>query len=203
MATRSALELNDVVLITDLASNSIRGIHPALGRIIGFLDPDKKSQAFVKYSNRQVDRPISRLVHIVKGNEIIPAKGQCFCQLAEVDGQVQESHEDQDKGPPGPDDLDAAASHQDGHQRHPPVLPSPPEELLLQMVEELPVDVVEEPSPPPGEVVERAAQRPVPVSRGGQDTASPGSEADSGQGMRQTHTGRPSRIRKKLSKFST
>ena len=51
MATRSALELNDVVLITDLASNSTRGIHLALGRIIGFLDPDKKSQAIVKYSN--------------------------------------------------------------------------------------------------------------------------------------------------------
>jgi hypothetical protein len=51
MATRSALELNDVVLITDLASNNTRGIHPALGRIIGFLDSDKKSQAIVKYSN--------------------------------------------------------------------------------------------------------------------------------------------------------
>ena len=51
MATCSALEANDVVLITDLANNSTRGIHPALGHIIGFLDPEKKSQAIVKYSN--------------------------------------------------------------------------------------------------------------------------------------------------------
>ena len=134
MATRSALEQNDVVLITDLSSNSTRGIHPALSCIIGFLNPDKKSQAIVKYSNGQVDRPISRLVRIVKANEIIPAKGNCFCPLAEVDEQVQESHEDQEEGPLGPDDLDAAASHQDGDQRHPPVLLPPPEELLPQTV---------------------------------------------------------------------
>ncbi len=50
METRSELELNDVVLVTDLASSSTRGIHPALGRIIGFLDPERKSQAIVKYS---------------------------------------------------------------------------------------------------------------------------------------------------------
>ena len=110
MATRSALELNDVVLITDLASNSTRGIHPALGGIIGFLDPDKKSQAIVKYSNGRVDIPISRLVGIVKAKEIIPAKGKCFCPLAEVDVQVQEGHEDQEEGSPGPDYLDKAAS---------------------------------------------------------------------------------------------
>ena len=86
----------------------------------------------------------------------------------------------------------------------PHVLPSPLEELLPQTVEDLPVDVVEEPTHPPEEVVERAAQRPVPVSRGGQDTASPQiSETYPGQGMRQTHTDRPTRIRKKLSKFST
>ena len=204
MATCSALELNDVVLITDLASNSTRGIHPGLGRIIGFLDPDKKSQAIVIYSNSQVDRPISRLVRIVKANEITPAKGKSSCPLAEVDEQVQESHEDPEEGPPGPVDLDAAASHQDEDQQHPPVLPSPPEELLPQTVEDLPVDAVEEPTPPPEEVVERAAQRPVPVSWGGQDTGSPQiSETDPGQGMRQTHTDRPTRIRKKLSKFST
>jgi hypothetical protein len=71
MATWSALELNDVVLIRDLASNSTRGIHPALGCITGFRDPDKKSQAIVKYSK---GGPISRLVCIVKANETIPAK---------------------------------------------------------------------------------------------------------------------------------
>ena len=51
MATRSALQEDDVVLITDLASNSSRSIHPALGCILGFLDPDRKFQAFVKYGN--------------------------------------------------------------------------------------------------------------------------------------------------------
>ena len=93
MATRSALELSDVILITDLASNSTRGIHPALGSSIGFLDPDKKSQAIVKYSNGQVNRQISKLVRILKANETIPAIGNCFCPLAEVDEQVQEEQE--------------------------------------------------------------------------------------------------------------
>ena len=90
MATWSALELNDVVLIRDLASNSTRGIHPALGCITGFRDPDKKSQAIVKYSK---GGPISRLVCIVKANETIPAKIKCFCPLDEVDEQVKEGHE--------------------------------------------------------------------------------------------------------------
>ena len=220
MATRSALEVDNVVLITDLSNNTTRGIHPALGRITGFLDPDKRSQAIVKYSNGQVDRPISKLVVVVRADEQIPAKGKCFCPLAEADEQVQESHEEQEVGPPGPDDWDAAASHQgeelqeglpgttvlvpDGDQRHPPVLPPPPEELLPQTVEDLPVDIVEEPTPPPVEVVKRAAQRPLPVSqRGGQETASTQSETEPGQGMRGTHTGRPTRIRKNISKFST
>ena len=48
MATRSELELNDIVLIVDLASNSGRSSqHAALGRIISFLD-DAHSQAVVK-----------------------------------------------------------------------------------------------------------------------------------------------------------
>ena len=85
MATHFDLEVNDVVLITDLSNNSTRGIHPALGRITGFLDPEKKSQAIVNYSNGLVDRPISRLVRIVKALEQIPAKGKCFCPLAEAD----------------------------------------------------------------------------------------------------------------------
>ena len=88
---------------------------------------------------------ISRLVLVVRANEQIPAKGKCFCPLAEADEQVQESHEEQEVGPPGPDDWDAAASHQDGDQRHPPVLPPPPEELIPQTVEDLPEDIVRRP----------------------------------------------------------
>ena len=57
----------------DLANTSTRGIHPALGRIIGFLDPETKSQAIVQYSTQTnpkstVNRPISKLVHIVKAD---------------------------------------------------------------------------------------------------------------------------------------
>ena len=205
MKTCSALELNDVVLITDLASNSTRGIHPALGSSIGFLDPDKKSQAIVKYSNGQVNRPISKLVRIMKAYETIPAKGKCFCPLAEVDEQVQEEQEDQEEGPPGPDELDAAASLQDEDQQHPHVLPSLPEGPLPQTVEELPVDRMEEVAPPPVEVAETTSQRPATVSRGGHDQALLDiSGTVPAQGMRNTHTDRPQRperIRKKLSKF--
>ena len=111
MATRSALEINDVVLITDLSNNTTRSIHPALGRITGFLDPDSKSQAIVKYSNGRVDRPISKLVVVVRADEQIPAKGKCFCPLAETDEQVQENHEEQEVETPGPDDEDETASH--------------------------------------------------------------------------------------------
>ena len=143
MATRSDLEKDDIVLITDLSSNSTRSIHPGLGRITGFLDPDSKSQAIVKYSNGKVDRPISKLVVVVRADEQIPDKGKCFCPIAETDEQVQEDDEKQEEGPPDHGDLEAAASLPDGDQPDPPVLPPRPEELLPQPVER----------PPPGQVV--------------------------------------------------
>ena len=143
MATRSELELNDVVLVTDLASTSTRGIHPALGRIIGFLDPERKSQAIVKYSQGQVNRPISKLVRIVKANETIPAKRKCFCPLAKADEQVQEEQADQEVGPPGPDEF-AAVDLQDEDQRHPHVPTPLPEEPLPQVADKIPMDRREE-----------------------------------------------------------
>ena len=76
MATRSELELNDIVLIVDLASNSGRSSpYAALGRIISFLD-DAHSQAVVKYHAGQVDRPVSKSVRIVKAGEQISETGQ-------------------------------------------------------------------------------------------------------------------------------
>ena len=77
MATRSELQLNDVVLITDLASNSGRSSpHPAIGRLVDFIDPEHKSQAVVKYHSGKVDRPVSRLVRVVKADEQISKKGK-------------------------------------------------------------------------------------------------------------------------------
>ena len=148
-------------------------------------------------------------------------KGKCFCPLAEAEERVQESHEEQEEGPPEHDDWDAAASHQDGDQRDPPVLPPRPEELLPQPVERAPPEevvegpppeeveegpppeeVVEGPPPvevverpPPVEVVVRAAQRPAQVSqRGEPDTASPQAGV--------TVPDRPARVRRKISNFS-
>ena len=72
MATQSALQVNDIVLITDLASNSGRNSpHPALGRIIDFIDPEHRSQAVVEYHSGKVDRPVSHLVRVVKADEEI------------------------------------------------------------------------------------------------------------------------------------
>ena len=72
MATHAALQVNDKVLITDLSSNSGRSNpHPALGRIEKFLDPASRSQAVVKYHSGKVDRPVSRLVRVVKADEEI------------------------------------------------------------------------------------------------------------------------------------
>ena len=191
METCSELELNDVVLVTDLANTSRRGIHPALGRIIRFLDPETKSQAIVKYStqtNKQstVNRPISKLVRIVKANETIPVKGKCFCPLAKADEQLQEEQADQEVGPPGPDEI--AADLQDENQ----------------VEEEIPVDRREEAAPPPVEVAEATSQRPGTVSRGGPSQASLNSETDPARGRDNTQADRPQRperTRKKLSKF--
>ena len=164
-----------------------------------YFKTNRKSKLNLKQKSK-----MRKWIKILKALEQIPAKGKCFCPLAEAEERVQESHEEQEEGPPEPDDWDAAASHQDDDQRDPPVLPPPPEELLPQTVEDIPVDIVEMPTPPPVEVVKRAVQRPLPVSqRGGQETASTQSETDPGQGMRGTHTGRPTRIRKTISKFST
>ena len=58
MAKTREIHLKDVVLITDLTDNSGRSNpHAALGRVIGFLDPDTRSQAIVKYHQGTVTRP--------------------------------------------------------------------------------------------------------------------------------------------------
>ena len=118
-------------------------------------------------------------------------KGKCFCPLAEAEERAQESHEEQEEGPPEHDDWDAAASHQDGDQRDPPFLPPRPEDPLPQPVER----------PPPGQVVEEEEEEvatlpPVPAQasqRAEAGTLSPETGAP-------IH-GYPARIRKKVSKF--
>ena len=94
MATRSELQLNDIVLITDLSSNSGHSSpHAALGRIISFLD-DANSQAVVKYHGGQVDRPVGKLVRIVKAGEQISEKGQGICPLSQENEEIQEAWND-------------------------------------------------------------------------------------------------------------
>ena len=45
MAEQSTLEIQDIVLITDLAENSWgSNPHAALGHVIGFMDPDTKAK---------------------------------------------------------------------------------------------------------------------------------------------------------------
>ena len=200
METRSELKLNDVVLVTDLANTSTRRIHPALGRITGFLDPETKSQAIVQYSTQTnpkstVNRPISKLVRIVKADETIPAKGKCFCPLALPDELLQE--------PPEPDHI-AAADLQDEDQRHLRVPAPLPEAPLPQVEEEVPVDRREEAAPPQVEVVEVTSQRPGTVLRGGPSQASLNGETAPARGRDNTQADRPQRperTRKKLSKF--
>jgi hypothetical protein len=190
MATRSNLEIGDVVLITDLSSNSTRSVHPALGRITGFLDPDSKSQAIVKYSNGKVERPVSKLVVVVRASELpVNEKGKLFCPIAETDEQVQEDVEEQEKESYVYGDLEATASIPDEGHPDPPVLPLRPDDLPPQS----------ENSPPPGQVVEKEEKekekgdvvKDTPTVRQGPENLT-GQEAPSN---------RPRRQRKPLDKF--
>ena len=75
MATKSALKQGDIVLIDDLASNSGRSSpSPALSQLIWFMD-DTNSQAVIRYHGGQVDRPVGKLVRMVKSREQISEKG--------------------------------------------------------------------------------------------------------------------------------
>ena len=113
-------------MITDLASNSGRSSpHPALGRIQGFLDPENRSQAIVKYHSGTVDRPVSRLVRVVKADEEISKKGKCICPYAMADEEIQQAwNETEDIHFPEPEedvedhqDGDQQEDHQDGDQQ--------------------------------------------------------------------------------------
>ena len=119
MATQSALQVNDIVLITDLALNSGRSSpHPALGRIIDFVDPEHRSQAVVKYHAGKVDRPVSRLVRVVKADEEISKKGKSNCPYAIADEEIQAGwNEEEEENLPAPEENDMAASHQDDDQQ--------------------------------------------------------------------------------------
>ena len=77
MATQSALEVGDVVLVSDLASNSGRSNpHPALGKITSFLD-EEHGQAVVTMGKRGiVNKPVGKLVRLVKKNKLIKNQGK-------------------------------------------------------------------------------------------------------------------------------
>ena len=79
MAKTSSLKIEDVVLISDLADNSGRSNpHAALGQVIGFLDPDTRSQAIVKYHQGTVKKPTGKLVRLIKKSEQVPTNGLLF-----------------------------------------------------------------------------------------------------------------------------
>jgi hypothetical protein len=82
------------------------------------------------------------LVRIVKANEQIPAKGKCFCPLAEAEEQVQQHLAEHEEGLPEDDGEEAAAGLPDGGQWDDPVLPPRGEGPLPQPQEQ----------PPPGTV---------------------------------------------------
>ena len=114
MATESALQINDIVLITDLSSNSGRtNPLPALGRIEEFLDPETKSQAVVKYHSGRVDRPISRLVRVVKANEEISKKGKTICPYALADEEIQAGWNEDSEDIHAQDEYGMDTNHQD------------------------------------------------------------------------------------------
>ena len=117
MATQSALQVNDIVLITDLSSNSGRSNpHPALGRIEKFLDPASRSQAVVKYHSGKVDRPVSRLVRVVKADEEISKKGKTICPYASADEEIQAGWNEDNEDLHAQDEYGMDTNHQDDDQ---------------------------------------------------------------------------------------
>ena len=117
MATESALEIDDIVLITDLSSNSGRSNPlPALGRIEKFLDPESRSQAVVKYHSGKVDRPISRLVRVVKADEEISKKGKTICPYALADEEIQAGWDEDSEDIHAQDEYGMDTNHQDDDQ---------------------------------------------------------------------------------------
>ena len=118
MATKSALQINDIVLITDLSSNSGRSNPlPALGKIEKFLDPVSRSQAVVRYHSGKVDRPISRLVRVVKADEEISKKGKTICPYALADEEIQAGWDEDSEDLHAQDEYGMDTNHQ-GDDQH-------------------------------------------------------------------------------------
>ena len=102
MATRSDLQLNNVVFITDLASSSNRSSpHPAIGKVVDFIDLKHRSQAVVLYHGGEVNRSVGKLVRIVKSGEIICEKRQSICPLSQADEDIQAAWKEEDEGEEG------------------------------------------------------------------------------------------------------
>ena len=92
----------------------------------------------MKYSNGKVDRPISKLVVVVRADEQIPAKGKCFCPIVETDELIQEDDEIQEEILPDQNDLEAASSLPDGDHPDSLVQHPRPEGPLPQTMETTP-----------------------------------------------------------------
>ena len=97
MAKTSQLEIQDVVLISDVADNSGRSNpHAALERVIGFLHPDTRSEAIVKYHQGTVNRPTGKLVRLIKKSEQVPTQGFLFDNMVITDREIQKDLQYQD-----------------------------------------------------------------------------------------------------------
>ena len=91
MATESALQIGDICLITDSSNSGRSNPLPVLGRIEKFLDPESRSQAVLKFHSGKLNRPISRLVRVVKADEEISKKGKTICPYVLADEDIQAS----------------------------------------------------------------------------------------------------------------
>ena len=52
----------------------------------------------VLYHGGKVDRPVGKLVRIVKSGEIISEKGQSICPLSQADDIIQAAWDEEDEG---------------------------------------------------------------------------------------------------------
>ena len=119
MATtgKDQFSVGDIVMVSDLSSSQGQNPHPVVGIIKKFVDP-LHAQAVIAYgAGRSVDRPLQLLVKLVAAEEQVPEQGVLFDPFIQGDIELQEEQQEEDGHTPGPAPARLGAQLQGQQQR--------------------------------------------------------------------------------------